>query len=132
MRRSRKPFRAISVRRGFESLPLRSRAVGSRVFGVQRRRLMLAVLAALVATAVSSGSGGAEADALHTCLGQAVTMRADSSSRAFVGTPRADVIQAAPGGERIFAGRGDDVICGGSGNDLLEGGRGDDMISGSP
>jgi len=46
------------------------------------------------------------------------------------GTPRADVIVALGGNDRIRGGGGDDIICGGSGRDSLSGGAGDDVLRG--
>ena len=46
------------------------------------------------------------------------------------GTPRADVIVALGGDDRVQAGGGNDRVCGGNGNDRLLGGPGNDRLFG--
>jgi uncharacterized delta-60 repeat protein len=64
------------------------------------------------------------------CAGRAATIVGTAGPDRLRGTPRADVIVALGGNDRVAAGRGRDIVCGGRGNDRLAGGPGADRLLG--
>lgn len=65
-----------------------------------------------------------------TSPGHACTIRGTDGPDDLVGTPRADVICAGGGDDRVSGLGGDDVLIGGEGDDTLLGGDGHDLLQG--
>ena len=68
--------------------------------------------------------------ASRVCGGKQATVLGTKGSNKIHGTPKADVIWAGGGNDRIAGGGGNDTICGNGGNDSLRGGRGRDRLIG--
>jgi len=65
-----------------------------------------------------------------TCDGKAATLVGDDARNVIRGTPKADVIVAGGGNDRIVSGSGRDLICAGAGNDRALAGPGTDRVFG--
>ena len=65
-----------------------------------------------------------------TAPGRACTIRGTDGPDDLAGTPRADVICAGAGDDRVSGLGGDDVLVGGEGDDTLLGGDGHDLLQG--
>ncbi|MGH8973006.1 MAG: calcium-binding protein [Acidimicrobiia bacterium] len=93
--------------------------------------LIIAVTAAMAPARVAAG-------AVPTCFGHPATIVGPNTERGsivgtdgddvIVGTPRADIIHAGSGGDRICALGGDDFVSGETGNNVIDGGEGIDTI----
>jgi len=64
------------------------------------------------------------------CGGKAATILGSAADDFLKGTPKADVISAGDGNDRIVALKGNDIVCAGNGNDKVSGSGGDDVLKG--
>lgn len=67
---------------------------------------------------------------VRMCHGHKANIRGNRKGNTLVGTPRADVIWAGKGNDRVFGRKGNDIICGGRGHDVIDGMRGLDQAYG--
>lgn len=88
------------------------RGVGVDAKNHVRRAAVVALIAGVVLTIVSSGAAAPE--------------------RVIKGTKKADTLTGSPGKDRILGYRGNDWLRGLAGDDVLDGGRGRDIVSGGP
>jgi hypothetical protein len=88
--------------------------------------------AGTVALGFETHQGSSSWDYVHydTAPGRACTIRGTDGPDDLVGTPRADVICAGGGDDRVAGLGGDDVLVGGEGDDTLLGGDGHDLLQG--
>ena len=88
----------------------------------------LFVVAALVASVLSAGPVGAQAQLY--CEGHAATIVGTPGNDILIGAKGVDVFVALGGNDQIRGRAGDDLICAGPGDDLVWGNNGADLIYG--
>jgi Ca2+-binding RTX toxin-like protein len=93
-------------------------------------RILVFLVALLLATVVTGPSGAVAGLEIPRCFGRRATIVGDNRPNRMAGTPRPDVIVSGGGSDIVFGLGGSDLICGGSGSDEVYGGGGNDKLGG--